>query len=132
MRKTTPQFLIGLLLLLPLFVSCDDDEVSCTTHCGHDNGDGDGDGDETPGCYDPVEHHCDCETDESSCTADEGIWTDECACTGSDGDGMGGGSGIEPSAGCYDSTTHQCNCGADESSCVTDGGTWTEQCACEG
>ena len=32
------------------------------------------------GCYDPVAHVCDCDTDEATCAEKGGIWTDACEC----------------------------------------------------
>ncbi len=33
------------------------------------------------GCYSgPPDHECDCEKDENQCTADQGMWTDQCNC----------------------------------------------------
>lgn len=36
------------------------------------------------GCYAPDSHQCDCETDEAGCSARDGIWTTECACSALD------------------------------------------------
>ena len=104
--------------------------------CG-DEGDGDAD---TPsdssdandatnanGCYSPVSHQCDCETDENSCADSGGLWTDMCACGATETTDED----ESASGGCYSGPPeHSCDCDLTEDACTESGGAWTDRCEC--
>ena len=97
-------------------------------------------GADTAGCYDPMSHMCDCDTDEAMCMTGGGVWSDRCGCgeepparpdagmPAEDAGSMSSGSGGPE--GCYDIMVHRCNCDTDQETCEMEGGIWTDQCMC--
>merc|ERR1712188_290818 len=60
------------------------------------------------------DHLCSCAIPEASCTGDENLWTDACACM----------------QGCFSQDTYMCDCDKTEDQCGSDGANefWTPLC----